>query len=101
MNLTIDSPQTQLDDPVTNSVQLFLNDLRSRIGIEQRERDLSVQSAVGASQPQPGFVPSTDGVLSQRIDSFHPLDPVGNISIQPRGTGSIPEHRARRDAQDL
>jgi len=44
---------------------------------------------------------SFHGVLSQRIDSFHPLDPVGNISIQPRGTGAIPEHRARRDAQDL
>ena len=49
MNLMIDSPQAQLDDPVTDPVQLLLNELRSRIGIEQRERDLSVQNAVGAS----------------------------------------------------
>jgi hypothetical protein len=57
MGQPVNSPQAQLNNPVTDSVQLFLNELRSGVGIEQGERDFSMQSAVGPGQPEAGFVP--------------------------------------------
>jgi hypothetical protein len=95
MGRLVNSPQAQLNNPVTDSVQLFLNELRSGVGIEQSEGDFSLQSAVGPGQPEPGFVPAPDGVLRESEYSFHPIDTVGNIGVQTGGTGSIPEHGTR------